>query len=253
MTSCGKRGTKPCALRCCKSGRIMTHRFRRTAAFGGALVARRADGDCRGKPRRLRRPCTAITDDAERLACYDRALARRSAPRGADRRAAPPRRPPQPPRRAAPRPRQQRPPRRRAAPITTQPERTVRESTAPAAPAAPVAGATSAEPQIVPLVIVDVRALPGRETTFTAAGRHDLGTDRQPAPHRHCPTRRSTPSSSPAPWAATSSCPKERGRAIRVRLGDASSAPASGSGAARAARPRRGRGSSCRDRSSLAR
>jgi len=101
-------------------------------------------------------PCTAITDNAERLACYDRAL--RSAP------------PPTAPPAAAP-----------AAPATppaAEPrrERQVRQSAVPAAPAAPAARVAPAAPsaggneteQIIPIVIVGVRALPGRETTFTA-------------------------------------------------------------------------------------
>jgi hypothetical protein len=47
-------------------------------------------------------------------------------------------------------------------------ERRVRESAAPTAPAAPVAGreAEAAE-AVVPIVIVGVRTLLGRETTFT--------------------------------------------------------------------------------------
>ena len=111
-------------------------------------------------------PCTAIENDAERLACYDRALRGDAAPAERARPAAPaaparaaPRDAPSSPAAAAP-----------AAPATAaQPrsERRVRESTAPAAPAAPVAG-RDAEEGVVPIVIVGVRALRGRETTFTA-------------------------------------------------------------------------------------
>jgi hypothetical protein len=90
-------------------------------------------------------PCTAISDDAERLACYDRAL--RGAPPVSD---------------SAP-----------AAAGEPRRERRIRESAAPTAPAAteapaaPVAGRRG-DDEITPLVIVGVRALPGRETTFTA-------------------------------------------------------------------------------------
>ena len=44
----------------------------------------------------------------------------------------------------------------------------------------------SAEPQIVPLVIVGLaRHCPGREANLHRRGRLDLGADRQPTPHRH--------------------------------------------------------------------
>ena len=101
-------------------------------------------------------PCTAIDDDAQRLACYDRAL------RGT------------PPPAATPPPAQSAPP--AAASVPAAPpaaadrrERRVRESAAPApqaAPAAPIAGRADDE-EIIPIVVVGLRALPGRETTFT--------------------------------------------------------------------------------------
>jgi hypothetical protein len=51
-------------------------------------------------------------------------------------------------------------------------ERRIRESAAPAAPTAPAAPAAgrnnSDEGEIIPIVVVGMRALPGRETTFTA-------------------------------------------------------------------------------------
>src|SRR5262245_28184320 len=102
-------------------------------------------------------PCTAIENDAERLACYDKALRPAAAPAPAT--TATPA-----PRAAAPTP-----------PSTNErrQERQVRESAAatpapaPTAPAAPRAGATADE-GIVPIVIVGVRTLPGRETTFTS-------------------------------------------------------------------------------------
>ena len=87
-------------------------------------------------------PCTAITDDAERPACYDRAL-RATAP-------AP----------AAPAP--------TAAPV---PQAPAPAAQAPAAPAAQASTATPASPanadKVIPIVVVTVRTLQGRETTFT--------------------------------------------------------------------------------------
>jgi hypothetical protein len=112
-------------------------------------------------------PCTAIEDDAERLACYDRAL--RPAP------AAPAAQPSASP--AAPAPAAGTPAAAAAAAATAAPaaatevapraERAVRQSVAPAAPAAPVAG-TASTTDVIPIVIVGVRTLPGRETIFTA-------------------------------------------------------------------------------------
>ena len=90
--------------------------------------------------------CTAIDNDAERLACYDRAL--------------------------------------RPAPATRR-EREVRESTASAPPAAPAPRrapeATKEQASdIVPIVIVQIRALPGRAATFvTDQGDTWVQTDTQ--------------------------------------------------------------------------
>jgi uncharacterized protein involved in copper resistance len=104
-------------------------------------------------------PCTAIENDAERLACYDRALRGSASPPGAqapaasaERAATPPRTETQPPAPTAVAPRR---------------ERQARESAAPTAPAAPAAGRTSSEEEIIPIVVVGVRALANRETTFT--------------------------------------------------------------------------------------
>lgn len=100
-------------------------------------------------------PCTAIENDAERLACYDRAL--RPAPA-----ASPAAQRPAPPSEAAPRE-----------------ERQVRSSAAPAAPAARSAGRIANDGP-VPVVIVGVRTLQGRETTFTAEdGTRWVQTDSQ--------------------------------------------------------------------------
>jgi hypothetical protein len=99
-------------------------------------------------------PCTAIDDDAQRLACYDRALRGTAPPAATPPQSAPPA--------AAAGP---------AAPpaAADRRERRVRESAAPApqaAPAAPSAGRADDE-EIIPIVVVRLRALPGRETTFT--------------------------------------------------------------------------------------
>ena len=126
--------------------------------------------------------CTTIGNDAERLACYDRAL------------------------KPAPAPARDAPP--AAAPSTTiatenratRREREVRESTASAAPsaspppAAPAAPAAPAPPvarrappsaaedaaDVVPIVIVQIRALPGRAATFvTDSGDTWVQTDNE--------------------------------------------------------------------------
>jgi hypothetical protein len=108
-------------------------------------------------------PCTAIDDDAQRLACYDRAL--RGTP---------------PP--AASQPRTQSAPPAAPTAEAERRERQVRESAAPApqaAPAAPIAGRPDDE-EIIPIVVVGMRALPGRETTFTARdGSSWVQTDSQ--------------------------------------------------------------------------
>jgi hypothetical protein len=123
-------------------------------------------------------PCTAVTNDAERLACYDRAL------RGAPPPAAAPAPAAQAPARSAP------PAAAPAAPSTAvvepRRERRIRESAAPtapaprAAPAAPAAGRDDDAEEIIPIVVVGLRALPGRETTFTAEdGTSWVQTDSQ--------------------------------------------------------------------------
>jgi hypothetical protein len=121
-------------------------------------------------------PCTAIADDAERLACYDRAL--RAPPSTATPAAT------TPPAQAAPR---SAPPAAAPAPAAqsaAEPPRRVRESTARPAPATPRAPAAAtndgADGESIPIVIVGTRALPGRETTFTAQdGTSWIQTDSQ--------------------------------------------------------------------------
>ena len=140
-------------------------------------------------------PCTAIDNDAERLVCYDRALRPAAVPKpvpapapAATAKASPPA--PNPPAAVdpvAPAP---------STAITTENratrrEREVRESTvgaAPAAPAAPAAASARKAPaadkeaaaDIVPIVIVQIRALPGRAATFvTDTGETWVQTDSQ--------------------------------------------------------------------------
>jgi hypothetical protein len=145
-------------------------------------------------------PCTAIADDAERLACYDKAL-RPAAPAPA----------------ATPEP---------AAPLTARPderrqEPRVRESGAPApaaappAPAAPRTGAR-ADVAIVPVVVVGMRALPGRETTFTTEdGVAWVQTDSQQL--IGLPATPFTAEIRPGAMGSYFLVPTERGRAVRVR------------------------------------
>jgi hypothetical protein len=150
-------------------------------------------------------PCTAIADDAERLACYDRAL-----------RAAPPPA-------ATPPPATEAPPRDAPPAVTATPprsERRIRESTAPtarAAPAAPSAGGNAAEAQqVIPIVVVNIRALPGRETTFTA----EDGTSWRQTDSQRIVGLPDTPFEAEIKPGAMGSyflVAKDRARAIRVR------------------------------------
>jgi hypothetical protein len=143
-------------------------------------------------------PCTTIADDAERLACYDRAL-----------------------RAASPEPAAQAPAAQTPAPAPAEPPPQPAASTPAAAPA-PQATA-SPEPQhdagkeTVAIVVVAVRSLPGRETAFTTQdGATWVQTDSQrvvglPA----------TPFEAELKAGAMGSnflVPKNGARAIRVRL-----------------------------------
>jgi hypothetical protein len=107
-------------------------------------------------------PCTAIQNDNERLACYDRALRGGAAPAAT----------PAPAPVAAP------PPAADAPTLGTndqRSERRIRSSAATPAPAAPTvnvppAGGNAGRgngDELIPIVVVNVRALPGREATFT--------------------------------------------------------------------------------------
>lgn len=150
-------------------------------------------------------PCTAIVDDAERLACYDRAL------RGTT--AAPA---------AAPAPTTERSEEPR------HPARDVREAAAPApaapaapaaapAPAAPPAAAAVRSPEIavMSVVVVGIRALPGRNATFTTEdGQVWIQTDSQTAPFPDTPFAAQI---KPGAIGSFFLVPTERGRAVRVR------------------------------------
>ncbi|RPI63120.1 MAG: hypothetical protein EHM50_02815 [Lysobacterales bacterium] len=138
-------------------------------------------------------PCTAIADDEERLACYDRAL----------RAASPP---------AAPTP---------AAPAAQAPAAAGAASAAPPPAVTPSASSAPAarradDEEVIPIVIVGVRALPGRETTFTAEdGATWVQTDSQrvvglPEPPFDAELK-------PGAMGSRFLVPAGRGRAIRVR------------------------------------
>lgn len=140
-------------------------------------------------------PCTAIVNDTERLACYDRAL-RGTSPATAPGTAAEPR--------------------------ERQSERSVRDAAAPAAPAAPAARAPAASsrfetPAIVPIVVVGIRALPGRGATFTTEdGQIWLQTDSQTTNFPDVPFAAEI---KPGAMGSSFLVPKDRGRAVRVRRG----------------------------------
>ena len=168
-------------------------------------------------------PCTAIENDAERLACYDRAL----------RAPAPPATPAAqaPAQAAAPAP-------AAAAPATTAPPATApaaratapaaapsvsAPSTAPAAPATttaatPAATGEAAE-QVASVTIVGVSTPQGRAATFTASdGTTWVQTDSQ-----RVTGLPDTPFAAEIKRGAMSSTflvPEGRGRAIRVRTAD---------------------------------
>lgn len=128
--------------------------------------------------------CTAIANDTERLACYDRAL-----------------------RPAAPEP--------AAGPDDRRQERRVRESAVPPAPATARTGAPPDE-TIVPIVVVGIRALPGREATFTTEdGVAWVQTDSQRLVG--LPDTPFAAEIRPGTMGSYFLVPTERGRAVRVR------------------------------------
>ena len=142
--------------------------------------------------------CTVVADDTERLACYDKAL-RPAVPARATR---------------APEPAP-------ASPDERRQERRGRESAAPvpaAPPRAPAAQRASvpADAAIVPVVVVGMRALPGRETTFTTEdGVAWVQTDSQRL--AGLPDMPFAAEIRPGAMGSYFLVPTERGRAVRVR------------------------------------
>ena len=156
-------------------------------------------------------PCTAIADDAERLACYDRAL--RAAPAAPAPTAVPtPTAAPTPPAAPTPAPASEAP----IAPPVQTPVAPVDAPTTSAAQA-PAAGdqQQDADRQIVPIVVVGVRTLQGRETTFTTQDGAWVQIDSQrvvglPATPFEAELKRGA-------MGSTFLVPKNGARAIRVR------------------------------------
>ena len=155
-------------------------------------------------------PCTAIENDAERLACYDRALRAPASP------AAP----------AAQAPAQTAAPAAAApAAAATAPAATAPAATAPgaAAPAATTAAAPAApreeEQRAVSVTIVSANLPQGRPATFTASdGRTWVQTDSQRV--MSLPDTPFTAEIKSGAMSSTFLVPEGRGRAIRVRAAD---------------------------------
>ncbi len=144
-------------------------------------------------------PCTAISDNEERLACYDRAL--RGMP------AAPTPAAPVPPAPAAQSP--------AAQPPAPQPP----AAQNPAAAAAPRTAPTDERDAAIEIVIVGVRALPGREARFTAQdGTSWVQTDSQRI--IGLPDTPFEAELKPGAMGSLFLVPPGRGRAIRVRRAD---------------------------------
>ena len=168
--------------------------------------------------------CTTIDDDAERLACYDRALRPAPAPPAAPATATVAPAPASAP--AAATPPAVAPPNTAIATENraTRREREVRESTASAAPAAPPAPAARHAPAAdrdaavdsVPIVIVQVRALPGRAATFvTDTGEIWIQTDSQ----RQLPAAPFKAAIRPGSMSSFFLVPENYARSFRVRRG----------------------------------
>jgi hypothetical protein len=180
-------------------------------ALGAALPSQRAAAQA--SP-----PCTSIENDAERLACYDRALRAASPAPAAQTPAAPPAQAP-----AAQTAPTAAPNAPSATPAAAEPSnrRRIRESAAPAAPAAPAAGASAEDDdeRIIPIVIIGMNGHPGREMYFTAQdGTRWVQTDSQrvvglPDPPFEAELK-------PGTLGSQFLVPKDRGRPIRVRAAE---------------------------------
>ena len=168
-----------------------------TGAFAPLLVIAALIAVCPLQPAGAQAavPCTAIADDEERLACYDRALRAAS--------------PPAAPTPAAPAP---------AAPAPAAPAAQTPASPAPPPASAPAARRTNDE-EVIRIVIVGVRTPRGRETTFTAQdGTTWVQTDSQ-----RVVGLPETPFDAELKSGAMGSrflVPAGRGRAVRVRRVD---------------------------------
>ncbi|HXS80002.1 MAG TPA: hypothetical protein VN818_06935 [Gammaproteobacteria bacterium] len=156
-------------------------------------------------------PCTAIADDAERLACYDRAL--RATPAAPAPTAVPTPTPTAEPTPPAPAPASEAP----IAPAVQTPVAPVEVPTTSVAQASAAEDQQQdADRQIVPIVVVGVRTLQGRATTFTTQdGAAWVQTDSQrlvglPAPPFEAELK-------PGLVGSTFLVPKNGARAIRVR------------------------------------
>ena len=162
-------------------------------------------------------PCTAIQDDAERLACYDRALRGGSpTPQTPAPAALPPAGPltqAPPPVVQAPAPAAQAP-----APAAQAPAAQAPAAQAAPAPASTATPASAANPdKVTPIVIVAVRSLPGRETTFTTKdGATWVQTDSQRI--YGLPDAPFDAELKPGAVGSTFLVPKVGSRAIRVKL-----------------------------------
>lgn len=156
-------------------------------------------------------PCTAIQNDAERLACYDRALRATSPAPAAPAPASPAAQAPAAQAPAAP-------VAQAPAPAAPPPAAQAQAPPAPTAPAATVAPASQTNrDRITSIVVVTVRTLPGRETTFTTAdGATWAQTDSQRI--YGLPEVPFDAELKPGAVGSTFLVPKTGGRAIRVKL-----------------------------------
>jgi hypothetical protein len=167
-------------------------------------------------------PCTAIQNDAERLACYDRALRATSpAPTAPAATASAPTSPAASAAQAPAAPVTQAPPPAAQAPTTQAPAAQAPAAQAPAAPAAQASTATSASSanpdKVIPIVVVNVRALQGRETSFTTQdGATWVQTDSQRI--YGLPETPFDAELKPGAVGSTFLVPKSSKRAIRVKL-----------------------------------
>jgi hypothetical protein len=167
-------------------------------------------------------PCTAIQNDAERLACYDRALRATSpAPTAPAATASAPTSPAASAAQAPAAPVTQAPPPAAQAPATQPPAAQAPAAQAPAAPAAQASTATSASSanpdRVIPIVVVNVRALQGRETSFTTQdGATWVQTDSQRI--YGLPDTPFDAELKPGAVGSTFLLPKSSNRAIRVKL-----------------------------------